>query len=169
MERERRWLVHRLPSDPGPGTPIRQGYLAHDGTVAVRVRRRGDRHVATVKGGRGRTRTEVEWDLTPEQFDALWPLTSGRRLGKVRHEVPVEGGTAEVDVFEGDLEGLVLVEVEFDGDEPMAAFEAPRWFGPEVTDDPRYTNAALARDGLPDDHPPGFPETPPPSHTEEQT
>jgi adenylate cyclase len=158
VERERTWLVRRLPEPLPAGTRIAQGYLAHDGSVAVRVRRRGDRHVATVKGGTGRTRVEVEWDLTPDQFEALWPLSDGRRIEKVRHEVPVDGGTAELDVFGGDLDGLVLVEVEFDDEGSMAAFEAPDWFGPEVSDDERYANGALARDGLPDDHPAGFPE-----------
>lgn len=157
VERERTWMVRRLPQDLPAPTPIRQGYLAHDGTVAVRVRRRGDRHVATVKGGRGARRVEVEWDVTREQFEALWPLTEGRRVEKVRHEVPVGDATAELDVFAGALAGLVLVEVEFDDDEAMAGFDPPDWFGPEVTDDERYTNGSLAQRGLPDDHPPGYP------------
>lgn len=157
VERERRWLVRRLPDDLPAPSPIAQGYLAHQGSVAVRVRRRGDRHVATVKGGSGGRRTEVEWDITPEQFGALWPLTEGRRVEKRRHEVPVDGVTAEVDVFGGDLDGLVLVEVEFDDDQAMADFEPPAWFGPEVTDDHRYTNLALADHGVPADHPAGFP------------
>jgi adenylate cyclase len=42
----------------------------------------------------------------------------------------------------------VLVEVEFDSDEAMAGFDPPAWFGIEVTDDRRYTNAGLALDGL---------------------
>ncbi len=158
VERERRWLVRRVPDQLRSPTPISQGYLAHQGSVAVRVRRRGDRHVATVKGGSGGRRTEVEWDVTPEQFGALWPLTEGRRLEKDRHDVALDGATAELDVFHGDLDGLVLVEVEFDDDDSMAGFEPPGWFGPEVTDDVRYTNLWLADHGLPDDHPAGFPE-----------
>lgn len=157
VERERRWLVRRLPDDLPAPSPIAQGYLAHQGSVAVRVRRWGDRHMATVKGGSGGRRTEVEWDITPEQFDALWLLTEGRRVEKRRHALPLGTATAEIDVFGGALDGLVLVEVEFGDDEAMAAFEAPGWFGPEVTDDHRYTNLALADHGLPDDHPSGFP------------
>ena len=157
VERERTWLVRQLPAGLSSGTPILQGYLAHDGAVAVRVRRRGDRHITTVTGVGGRSRIEIEWDLTREQFEALWPLTEGRRLDKVRHEVAVPGGTAEVDVFGGELAGLVLVEVEFDDDAAMHAFDAPTWFGPEVSDDPRYANGALARHGVPVDHPGGFP------------
>jgi len=157
VERERRWLVRRLP-DPLPAPiPIRQGYLAGEGGVSVRIRRWGERPLATVKGGAGRRRVEVEWALPDDVFDALWPLTQGRRVEKDRHLVPVDGGTAELDVFAGPLAGLVLVEVEFDDDASLEAFTAPGWFGPEVTDDGRYTNGALARSGLPPDHPSGFP------------
>jgi len=62
--------------------------------------------------------------------------------------VPVGVQTAALDLFEGALEGLRLVEVEFTSDEAMEAFEPPAWFGDEVTDDVRYTNAHLAAHGL---------------------
>ena len=152
VERERTWLVRSLPDPLPAGTPVSQGYLLADGDVAVRVRRAGDRRLMTVKGRGTRSRTELEWDLTAEQFDTLWPLTRCGRVDKVRHEVPLGPRTAEIDVFAGSLAGLVLVEVEFDDDASMDAFTAPDWFGEEVSDDPRYTNAVLARDGLPDGH-----------------
>jgi adenylate cyclase len=157
VERERTWLVRCLPGALPVPTTIRQGYVALDGTIAVRVRQRGDRHVATVKGGRGSHRLEIEWDVSAEQFEALWPLTEGRRVEKARHELALGEVVAELDVFAGALAGLVLVEVEFPDDAALAGFEAPDWFGPEVTDDERYSNVALAIDGVPSDHPAGFP------------
>ncbi len=153
VERERKWLVADLPDDLGAGTPIRQGYLAGQDSVTLRIRQKGAAYIGTVKAGAAPARVEVEWELSADQFEALWPFTAGRRVAKVRHEVPVEGGTAEVDVFEGDLAGLLLVEVEFDDDDSMAAFEAPSWFGPDVTDHGGYGNATLAVDGIPADHP----------------
>lgn len=152
VERERTWLVRRLPELP-EGTPIRQGYLVRDGSVTVRVRQKGEHHVVTVKGWGTSSRTEIEWPIAADQFAALWDLTEGRRVQKTRYELPVEGGIAELDVFAGALDGLVLVEVEFGSDQDMAAFDAPDWFGPEVTDRPEYTNAALACGGIPADHP----------------
>ena len=102
MERERKFLVDRLPDDLGPAVAIRQGYLALDGNVQVRVRRADSECTLTVKGGRGRDRTEVETTITVEQFDDLWPLTEGRRIEKARHRVPlVDGRTAEVDLYAG--------------------------------------------------------------------
>ena len=50
------------------------------GRSEVRLRRRDGERVLTVKRGSGRTRTEEEIELEPEQFDALWPLTEGRRV-----------------------------------------------------------------------------------------
>ena len=143
VERERKFLVADLPDLPEPGTPLRQGYLAVDGTVSVRVRDAGD-CTLTLKAGRGAVRTELEWPLSREQFDAAWEQTGGRRINKTRYELPCGDHVAEIDVFRDDLHGLVLAEVEFGSDEELAAFEPPDWFGREVTDDVSYTNASLA-------------------------
>ena len=150
IERERTFLVRRIPGELGEPTAIRQGYVALDGDRSLRVREKGSALILTVKGGSGRARTEVELDLDRERFDALWALTEGRRVAKVRHEVALGALTAELDAFSGALSGLRLVEVEFDDDAQSDAFEPPDWFGAEVTDDERYTNAWLARHGLPD-------------------
>lgn len=84
-ERERTFLVADMPRLQGQGTRIRQGYLAVDGDVQVRVRERsGQGRSLTVKGGEGGTRTEVELSIGADQFDRLWPLTAGagsRRRG----------------------------------------------------------------------------------------
>jgi CYTH domain-containing protein len=64
--------------------------------------------------------------------------------------VPEDGGlTIELDVYTGALDGLVLAEVEFSSEAASAAYEPPAWFGPEVTEDLRYANRALAVDGVP--------------------
>jgi CYTH domain-containing protein len=151
IERERKFLVASLPDDLGSPTHIRQGYLAVDGAVEVRVRWMDVGSTVTVKGGTGRDRTEVELPVDRDLVDELWPLTDGRRLEKDRHRVPLDGGlTAEVDLYRGHLSGLRTVEVEFDGADQADGFSAPDWFGPEVTDDDAYGNAALASaDGPP--------------------
>jgi len=65
--------------------------------------------------------------------------------------VPVDDGlTAEVDVYDGDLAGLVVAEIEFDSPEQGDAFEPPGWLGREVTDDSRYGNRTLAVEGRPE-------------------
>jgi CYTH domain-containing protein len=56
---------------------------------------------------------------------------------------------AEVDLFDGDLDGLAVVEVEFPDAGAAAAFEPPPWFGRELTGEGGWSNADLARFGRP--------------------
>ena len=152
-EIERKFVVDDPPPDleRHPSSEIRQGYLAIDADgTEVRVRSREGSAVLTVKQGAGRSRAEEELELEGERFDRLWPLTEGRRVEKRRYVVPAPGGLAiEVDVYAGQLAGLVVAEVEFADEQQADAFEPPAWFGAEVTDDPRYKNQTLAREGPP--------------------
>lgn len=153
IEIERKFLPERLPSEhlPDTGEHMRQGYLAIDGTVTVRIRITDRAAVLTIKGGGGMARTEVESTVTAGAAEELWALTEGRRIDKVRYRVPLDGQlVAEIDVYAGDLDGLCTVEVEFDSEAAASAFEPPDWFGRDVTGEHGWSNAALARDGRPD-------------------
>jgi adenylate cyclase len=121
--------------------------------VEVRLRRRAESRYLTVKRGSGSERTEVEVEASAEQFDALWPLTAGRRLRKVRHHVPTEAGKIEVDVYRGPLEGLITAEIEFSPGQRPGSFEPPDWIGEELTGHPGYANRSLAARGIPSDAP----------------
>ena len=88
-------------------------------------------------------------ELDGEDFDELWPLTEGRRLRKRRHLIPHGELEIELDVYEGDLDGLVVAETEFASEEEARAFEPPGWIGEEVTGDERYLNETLATRGKP--------------------
>lgn len=151
-EVERKFMVEQLPpvGELGDGVAMRQGYLARDGDVEVRLRITELRAVLTVKAGDGMSRTEVEVEVPPGDADALWPSTVGRRIDKVRHRVAVGDLVAEVDAYAGDLAGLHTVEVEFATVAAAAAFAPPAWFGRELTGDATWSNAALARNGRPD-------------------
>ena len=149
VEIERKFLVDRLPSGLDEGERIEQGYLAvGDDGVEVRLRRRGDQTVLTVKSGPGMQRTEEEFAIDERRFGSLWPLTEGRRVTKTRHLLPLDAGaTAELDVYEGAHQGLLTAEVEFPSLEASEAFDPPAWLGREVTGDRRYANQALALEG----------------------
>jgi|SRR5579863_5737554 len=154
VEIERKWLVpERPPFALGPPPPdgIQQGYLTIGvGGDETRVRRRGERCFLTVKAGAGLVRSEYEVELSREQFEALWPATEGKRLEKQRYKLQTDDGhLIELDVYEGDLAGLIVAEIEFDDPWRATAFVAPYWFGLDVTDDPAYKNQRLAVDGLP--------------------
>jgi adenylate cyclase len=153
VEIERKFLVPEPPDLTGTDSvEVEQGYLAladPDGGAEVRLRRRGNELVLTIKGGTGRSRAEQEIDLDRAQFEALWPLTAGRRVAKKRHMVPLGELVAELDLYKGDLDGLVVVEVEFDDDAAADEFEPPAWFGAEVTGKQEYLNETLATKGMP--------------------
>jgi adenylate cyclase len=153
VEIERKFLVERAPElERFEAVAIEQGYLAlaSDDGAEVRLRRAGAELVLTIKGGTGKVRVEEEVELDPERFDALWPLTEGRRLAKARHLVPLDGLIAEVDVYHEALAGLVVAEVEFETEADSDRFDPPDWFGRELTGDDRYSNARLATEGAPD-------------------
>jgi adenylate cyclase len=150
VEIERKFLVPELPDlSRAASDPVEQGYLSLGAEGEVRLRRRGERLLLTVKRGEGLARAEEEIELAAEQFDALWPLTEGRRLRKRRHVLPHQGLELELDVYEGELEGLAVAEVEFPDEKSARSFTPPGWLGAEVTGDPAYLNESLAVDGSP--------------------
>jgi adenylate cyclase len=153
-EIERKFLVTEPPGDlhEYPSEQITQGYLSLDPEGAeVRLRRRGYHTLLTIKQGLGLARAEEEFLIDGPRFERLWAGTSGRRVEKTRYRVPADGDrTIEVDVYDGALSGLIVAEVEFDAEDAASAFVPPTWLRLEVTDDPRYGNARLALDGVPD-------------------
>lgn len=161
LEIERKWVVPdptAVPASTLGAVELRQGYLAEDGDVQVRLRVAGDRSLLTVKVGRGLAREEVELALDRAELEALWVATEGRRVRKTRHRVPLPragDAVAEVDQYHDELAGLWLVEVEFADDTAAGSFDPPGWFGVEVTGDARWSNSALARHGRPDVGPQG--------------
>jgi CYTH domain-containing protein len=149
-EIERKFLVKRFP--PGfknfPHHLIEQGYLAVGrGGLQVRLRKKGSVRSLTFKQGTKGVREEREVRLSLEQFDALWPATAGRRLTKVRYDVPWKNFTIEVDIYRGRYDGLVVAEVEFEDQKSCAAFVPPDWLGRDVTGNPNIaTSRWLLRD-----------------------
>lgn len=102
------------------------------------------------------TRVEREREITPEEYEALRAqLDPGRRvLEKVRWCVPYAGHTLEIDVFPfWDDRAFCEAELRSEDEELLL----PDWLHVlrEVTDDPRYTNSALAKE-IPMDILPGI-------------
>lgn len=128
---------------------VDQGYLPGR-RINERIRRTrgsdGVRFYRTIKAGSGLDRLEIEEETSAEFFEAVWPLTRGKRVAKRRYLIPDRGVTWEVDEFV-DRTGLWLAEVELERvDQPV---HIPDWLAPvlvrEVTDEKGYTNHALAK------------------------
>jgi adenylate cyclase len=159
LEIERKYLLNGVPRMPMVKEiwRIEQGYLPEPRSVdpqtqamtGGRLRRitHDDSSVTcfhTIKSGIGMVRGEVEREISPEEFDHLWPATQGFRLTKTRYRVPEGDYLWEIDVFDGI--DLFLAEIELDSADAQVSF--PAWLKPhvlrDVTDDPAYTNASIA-------------------------
>ena len=144
-----KFLLKRLPENLKRARRyiIAQGYLATEPAGRqVRIRKKDKTASLTFKVGRGRSREEREVKLSPKQFAALWPATAGRRLRKLRYEIPWRDLLIEIDIYRGKHAGLVVAEVEFPDRTTCRKFKPPSWFGREVTAEKRYSNVRLANE-----------------------
>lgn len=122
---------------------IRQGYIIGSARASVRVRVSGDRAWLNLKSATvGVSRAEFDYEIPAADAEQIIDSLCVRPLiEKTRYFVDHAGHCWEVDVFEGENDGLVVAEIELRSeDEP---FELPPWAVEEVSHDSRYYNAAL--------------------------
>lgn len=114
MEIERKYLIPSLPErlEQYESKEIEQGYLCTD--PVVRIRRSNDSYILTYKGEGLMVREEYNLPLTKEGYAHLREKVDGILITKTRYMIPFTGGlTIELDIFSGELSGLLLAEVEF--------------------------------------------------------
>jgi adenylate cyclase len=148
-EIERKFRLKFAPGDlqNNQSVLVEQGYLLNFDSE-LRVRRSGGTlHTMTVKGSGDLERPEWETEIPQWVFDTLWPKCK-YSLRKLRTLLPTNmmGVKYEVDQFLDTLDGLVLLEIEFQNVEMAENFVLPRWAdrASEVTEDFRYKNRYLA-------------------------
>ena len=147
QEIEYKFLVHadRLP-ELKDGARMVQGYLGFDPTVRVRIEDgpAGDKAYLTIKGDGLVGRDEFEYSIPRDHAEALLKLAHASLVSKTRYRIPAEGDLEwEIDVFEGDNDGLIVAELEVPSEQHE--FEKTEWVAKDVTREPEYKNAALAR------------------------
>lgn len=150
-ELERRWLLARVPDGLARPRAIADRYV--EGT-RLRLRAVDDRAV-------GRQDWKLGQKVRPDPSDPgrvahttlyldeaehrlLGRALPGRDLTKVRWRWDTRGGPYSVDVFEGELRGLVMAEVEHQSAEDLAARAAPPGAIAEVSADDRFSGGSLA-------------------------
>ena len=145
IEIERKFLVQSDAWKRGAtGTRFRQGYLSTDRDRTVRIRLEGAGARLNIKGKKTGARSiELEYPIPADDASFLIDnLCKPHVIDKTRYRIDHAGMTWEVDEFHGINDGLVVAEIELnDEDQP---FERPSWLGAEVTEDGRYSNAALS-------------------------
>jgi adenylate cyclase len=146
VEIERKFLIikDKLPTLKN-GINIRQAYIANSPERNVRVRTKGEKAFLTIKTkGKGIRRKEFEYEIPYTDAEELFKICEGKIIDKTRYELHLDGLLWELDVFHGVHQGLILAEVELESEDQQ--IEIPNWIGQEVSTDPRYYNASLAKE-----------------------
>lgn len=157
VETERRFLVTNMDWVVKARRPmlIEQFYLSQDPLYRLRRVTEGttSKCIITTKTGRvNGSCIEVESDVTHVFYDAARKsvINPSEIINKTRFHVAVDdfrGSMWEIDVFDGNLNGLIIAEIELDDiNDPIYI---PPWIGEEITEDHRYSNACLAVNGIP--------------------
>ncbi len=125
---------------------ISQGYISTNPERTVRVRIKGNKGFLTIKGAgneSGLSRFEWEKEISLQDAEQLLKLCEKGIIEKIRHEVQVGKHVYEIDVFEGENQGLIVAEIELESETEI--FEKPSWLGQEVTGIEKYYNAFLSK------------------------
>lgn len=151
IEIERSYLAKRLPENlqAFPYKEIMDVYFDEDiPRVALRVRKKGESYEITRKYSVSKETTSSQVEetikITKGGFEGISASPKGKKVRKLRYLYELESNTAEVDIFQDDLEGLVLVEVEFKSEEEMNTFVMPDFCLVDVTEEPGIEGGYLA-------------------------
>ena len=82
--------------------------------------------------------------LSPEEYEVFLTL-EGDRLTKVRHYCNYLCRVFSIDVFSGELNGLVICETEADSLEDLMSVETPPFVTREITNDSFFDGGNLCR------------------------
>lgn len=155
QEIERKWKLPAVPEwiRKAPYTKVlcvfvEQAYLVAEPELEIRLRRWGDRYSMTKKRGNGLVREEKEVPIGKDLFCNTVGLLEGRVVKKHRFIAQVGACRLEIDDYQDDLAGLVILEVEFETEEEAQQFVLPSNCGfeeaEEVTGRPEFSNKNLA-------------------------
>ena len=152
VERERRYLLQDLPEGltrADPHLQITDNYIT--GTrLRLRKVREPRSNKWTVKftqkfapNTEDLSRTTITNTYLNAIEAEMLSVFNANEIRKNRYYFEFEGRKFAVDMFLGDLFGLVMAEVGFDDDEEMDRFEKPAFAIADVTDDPVFSGGRL--------------------------
>ena len=126
-------------------TRYKQGYLASNSSVSIRIRISDTEAWINIKQAViGNQRDEYEYTIPlSEAEEIINNLCQKPLIDKTRHLVPYQQHTWEIDEFYGDNHGLIVAEIELSANDEV--FEKPDWLGKEVTLEHKYYNNQLAK------------------------
>lgn len=131
IELEKTYLAKKLPKglESFPHKEMVDMYIPSQAEHPVlRIRKKGDKYEITKKqpisGGDSSEQEEHTIKLTKEEYNSLCAVNS-KKVQKIRYDYEYQNLKAEIDVFKGDLSGLVLVDFEFTNQKEKNAFNDP--------------------------------------------
>ncbi len=140
LEREKTYLARYIPAQINGARSeiIRDIYIPDIDHANIRLRMRGEILELTkkipVEDNDSSRQSEDTIPLTQEEYDAFTSI-SKKELVKRRFYCTIYGHDAEIDVYLEKLEGLVLIDFEFNSDDAMTKFEPPECCLADVTQD----------------------------------
>jgi CYTH domain-containing protein len=152
VERERRFLLRELP--PGLKLSDAHAQITDNYITGTRLRLRKVRVPATNEWTLKLTQKHAPQPpdfsrtlitnlyLNEREYETL-SVFEANELRKNRYPYEHEGRKYSVDVFLGDLRGLILAETDFDTDEEMDSFALPPFAARDVTREEMFTGARL--------------------------
>jgi len=152
LERERRYLLQGLPEGltrASPHVQITDNYI-----TGTRLRLRKVRDPLTNKwivkftqkfavNSSDLSRTLITNTYLNAQEAEILSVFEANEIRKNRYRFEFEGRKFGIDMFLGDLFGLVLAEVSFDDDEELESFPKPPFALVEVTNNELFTGGKL--------------------------
>lgn len=146
IEIERKYLVKNL-DFVKYGVPhrIKQGYISTEEGRVVRIRIKDQKGYLTLKSAaQGFARHEFEYEIPVADAEQMLDAMCHKPIiDKTRFDLLHKGKKWEIDVFNGENEGLIIAEIELQSKDEE--FKIPPFIDREVTDDPRYYNAYIAQ------------------------
>jgi len=149
VELERTFLIKELPKDLKgcKFVEVLDIYIPQSATHPIlRIRKKGGVFEMTKKApveNDSSEQSEQTISLSEQEFSELSKL-KGKRLRKNRYYYPINSKTAEIDVFLDELEGLVLVDFEFNSIEEKTNFRMPEFCLADVTQEEFLAGGFLA-------------------------
>lgn len=154
IEVERRFLLDNLPS--GLNTEsihhrIKDNYIPDTRLRLRRVESPSGEVIALKLGQKYRAPHQQAYQsvmtniyLNADEYRILAQL-GGRFVTKRRYPYIYSGELFSIDIFEGNLKGLILMEIEKPTDQEILSLQVPEFALREVTDDPFFSGWELAK------------------------
>ncbi|MFU1795681.1 CYTH domain-containing protein [Paenibacillus azoreducens] len=152
LEIERKFLLPEYPADLIREHEIRiekeqlidQTYLAIHGDQELRVRKIQDltskqvEYTHTFKKGHGIAREEVEYSISEGLYEQM--INAHQAVPLIKKRTTAVWGDKVIEIDDYEQIQLLVLEVEFASVEEAENFNAPGWFGNDISSEKQYSN-----------------------------